>query len=257
MDQSNPKNYIESERDYFLRSHDYFYGSSGSFTEKVHAFPRFISRQAMSYFLARNEAYQKILNVHGNILDFGVYRGGSLFTWMHLSSIYEPYNHIRKIIGFDSFQGFSELGKEDFGADGGELALKVQGGMAYEGAHELREGIKLLDLNRPLGHVSKGSIVEGLLPYSCQKYLETHPENIVAMANFGLGLYEPTLKILQLIQPRLVRGSVLIFEDLNQATWPGETRALFEVFDSKKISISRVPYCPHISWVQIEEVASL
>ncbi len=255
MDQSNPKNYLEAEIEYFARIEDYFSRSGGSFTEKAHAFPRFMPRQSLSYFLARNEAYQKILGVHGSILDFGVYRGGSLFTWMQLCSIYEPYNHIRKIIGFDSFQGFSELVKEDFGAEGSDLALKMQGGMAFEGAPELREGIELIDLNRPLGHVSKGRIIDGLLPHSCQQYLEFHPETIVAMANFGLGLYEPTLKLLQLIRPRLVRGSVLMFEDLNQATWPGETRALFEVFDPNEISISRVPYCPHISWVQIHSGA--
>ncbi len=252
MDQSNPKNYLQSEHDYFLRCHDYFERSSGSFTEKAQAFSRFIPRQAISYFLARNEAYQKILKLHGSILDFGVFRGASFFSWIHLSSIYEPYNHTRKIIGFDSFQGFSEIGKEDCGIEGGDLALKVQGGMAYDGAEELREGISLSDLNRPLGHITKGLIVEGELPSSCKEYFELHPETIVAMANFGLGLYEPTLKILQLIKPRLVRGSLLVFEDLNQATWPGETQALFEVFGSSEINISRLPYCPHISWVQID-----
>lgn len=253
MDQSNPKNYLEAEHKYFARIEEYFFRSSGSFAEKTHAFPRFMPRQALSYFLARNEAFQKILGVHGSILDFGVYRGGSLFTWMHLSSMYEPYNHIRKIIGFDSFQGFSSLGKEDIGSEGADLSIKVQGGMAYDGAQELRDGITQMDLNRPLGHVAKGHIIEGQLPQSCEKYLESHPETIVAMANFGLGLYEPTLRLLKLIHPRLVRGSLLVFEDLNQATWPGETQALFEVFDPHKISISRVPYCPHVSWVQILE----
>jgi len=166
VDQSNSKNYLKSERDYFLRCQDYFLDSSGSFTEKSHAFSWFIPRQSIICFLARNEAYQKILDVHGSNLDFGVYRGASLFTWLHLSSIYEPYNHMRKVIGFDSFQGFSELGVEDFGTEGSDLALKHQGGIAYEGAEELREGIDLLDLNRPLGHVSKG-LVWSAVAFSC------------------------------------------------------------------------------------------
>ena len=252
MEQSNPKNYQESERKYFLSAQDYFLKSSGSFNEKSYAFPRFVPRQSISYFLARNEAYQKILEVHGSILDFGVHRGGSFFTWMQLNSIYEPYNHNRKIIGFDSFQGFSELRDEDLGTEGDDLVIKTKGGMVYEnGAQELRDGIDLIDLNRPLGHVFKGTIIEGHLPDSCNQYLESHQQTIVAMANFGLGLYEPTLGILQAIKPRLIRGSILVFEDLNQATWPGETCALFEVFDPQSIKISRSPYCPQISWVTI------
>lgn len=251
MDQSNPKNYVQMEREYFARIEEYFERSSGSYSEKAYAFSRFLPRQAISYFLARNEIYQQIVEVHGSILDFGIYRGGSFFTWQQLNAIYEPYNHIRKVIGFDSFQGFSEIGANDHGAEGADLQLKTQGGMAYDGAHELEEGIELFDLNRPLGHVRKGVIFEGALPASCKDYLDAHQETIVALANFGLGLYEPTVELLRLIRPRLVRGSVLVFEDLNQATWPGETRALLEVFEPSQISIKRVPYCPHISWVQI------
>ena len=251
MDQSNPKNYLDTEREYFSRINDYFNRSSGGFSEKAYAFPRFVPRQALSYFLARNEIYRQILDVHGSILDFGVYRGGSFFTWQQLSALYEPYNHIRKVIGFDSFGGFSTVGEFDVGADGKDLALKRQGGMAYDGLGELREGIELVDMNRPLGHVPKGILVEGELPGSCAGYLEEHQETVVALANFGLGLYEPTVNLLRTIRPRLVKGSILVFEDLNQATWPGETRALREVFAPGEITLKRTPYCTHLSWASV------
>jgi hypothetical protein len=123
--------------------------------------------------------------------------------------------------------------------------------MAYDGEDELREGIELLDMNRPLGHVEKGILVNGELPDSCARYLDEHQETVVALANFGLGLYEPTVNLLRLIRPRLIKGSVLVFEDLNQATWPGETKALREVFSAGEISLHRIPHCPHISWARI------
>jgi hypothetical protein len=123
--------------------------------------------------------------------------------------------------------------------------------MAYDGAGEIQKGIDLLDLNRPLGHVKKGRIVEGKLPASCASYIADHPETIVALANFGLGLYEPTVELLKLIKPYLIKGSIVVFEELNQATWPGETKALMEVFAAEEISLRRVPYCPHISWFKV------
>lgn len=252
MDQSNPKNYVEAEEAFFERIEEYFNESSGGYTEKTYAFARFTPRQAISYFLARNEIFKEIVPVHGSILDFGLYRGASFFTWQQLSAIYEPYNHIRKIIGFDSFQGFSALGDNDKGAEGHDLKLKAEGGMAYDGAEEIQKGIDLFDLNRPLGHVNKGKLISGELPDVCQTYLNEHQESIVALANFGLGLYEPTVALLQLIKPRLVKGSIIVFEDLNQPTWPGETKALFEVFEPGEISLKRTPVCPHISWMRIE-----
>jgi len=252
MDQSNPRNYLQSEKVYFDKIGNYFDESSGSYTEKAHAFSRFIPRQAASYFLARNEIYQNILSVHGSILDFGIYRGSSFFTWQQLSSIHEPYNHIRKVVGFDSFQGFSDLDANDKGTEGHDLKLKAEGGMAYEGAEEIQKGIDLINLNRPLGHIKKGQIVKGELPSACKEYLNEHQETIVALANFGLGGYRVTLDLLKLLKPTLVKGSVIVFEDLNQATWPGETKAFFEIFDSNNISLKRTNYCPHISWITIE-----
>jgi hypothetical protein len=253
MDKSNPKNYLKAEHEYFERIEGYFESTSGSFSEKAYAFPGFVPRQALSYFLAPEMAYREVLNVHGSILDFGVYRGGSFFTWQHLSALHEPYNHNRKVIGFDSFAGFSALGEFDVGADGRDLQLKKAGGMAYDGADELREGIQLFDMNRPLGLVAKGVLVDGELPGSCARYLDEHQEAVVALANFGLGLFEPTVELLRLIRPRLVKGSVSVFEDLNQATWPGETKALREVFSASEVSLYRIPYCLHISWARLGE----
>ena len=117
------------------------------------------------------------------------------------------------------------------------------------GNQELLDGIKLLDLNRPLGHVKNTTIVTGDVSESFEKYLSLHSETIVALANFGLGLYEPTLRLLSLIKPYLQKGSVLVFEDLNQANWPGETKALYEVFNPLEISLHRFEYCPHISFM--------
>lgn len=252
MDQSNQKNYLESELAYFAEVEGYFSDASGSFTEKMHAFARFVPRQALSYFLARNEIFKQVVPLHGSIFDFGIYRGSSFFTWQQLSAIYEPYNHLRKIVGFDSFEGFSALGQSDHGQEGEDLALKRQGGMKFEeGRAELERGVELCDMNRPLGHVRKASIVVGDLPEVFTRYLDEHQETVVAMANFGLGLYEPTAKLLALLRPRLQAGSILVLEDLNQATWPGETKALFDVFRPEEISLTRLPYCPHISYLRI------
>jgi len=252
MDQSNQDNYVQSERSYFSSIEEYFNDSSSSYTEKMHAFPRFVPRQSISYLLARNEIFKEVVPLHGSIFDFGTYRGSSFFTWLQLSSIYEPYNHLRKIVGFDSFQGFSALGENDHSAEGKDFKLKRQGEMVFHGGEEeLQRGIALLDLNRPLGHVSKGQVVKGDLSDSFAAYLQEHQETIIAMANFGLGLYSPTKEILSLMKPRLQNGSILVFEDLNQAMWPGESKALFDVFGADEISLQRFPYCPHLSWMRV------
>lgn len=51
------------------------------------------------------------LNIKGSIIECGVHQAGGVFTWAKLSSIYEPYNYHRKIIGFDTFKGFPSVKK--------------------------------------------------------------------------------------------------------------------------------------------------
>jgi len=251
MDQSNINNYIENEVDFYKRIETYFNKSTGTFTEKLHAFPRFVPRQSISYFLARNEIFKSIINTQGSVLDFGIYRASSFFTWVQLSSIYEPYNHLRKIIGFDSFNGFSRIGEEDF--SNADINLKRENGMMFpDGQIEIEENIRLIDKNRPLGHINKSKLIIGDINNTAQQYFDSHPETIVALANIGLGLYNPTTSVLEAIKGRLHKGSVLVFEDLNQENWPGETRALFNIFELNKFRLHRVPYCPHISWMTLE-----
>lgn len=251
MEQSNSNNYREDEKKYFSDIENYFQKSSGSFSEKMHAFCRYIPRQSLGHFLARHEIFKEILDIHGSVCDFGVYRGSSFFAWQQLSAIYEPYNHTRKIIGFDSFEGFSDIGEFDENRSDETIELKKPGGMAFSGEDEIRNGIDLMDLNRPLGHMPKGSIVTGALPDSFDSYLDEHPETVISLANFGLGLYGPTVELMRKIKPRLTQGSIVVLEEINQAMWPGETKALAEVFGLNNLSLNRVAFCPQISWFKL------
>ena len=237
MDQSNSNNYRDGEKEYFADIESYFKESSGGYSEIMHSFCRYIPRQYLGYFLAGNKIFKEIIDVHGSICDFGVYRGSSFFAWLQLSSIYEPYNHNRKVIGFDSFDGFSDIGEFDENPSEETVALKTRGGMAFSVEDEICRGVDLMDLNRPLGHMTKGSIVTGTLPESFDTYLADHPETTLSLANLGLGLYGPTVELMKQIKPRLTKGIIVVLEEVNQAMWPVETKALNEVFSLNNIAL--------------------
>ena len=72
---------------------------------KLDNFTKYCQESTLSRFILRYEVYKKQLNIPGVILDFGVGRGASLFTWAKLSEIFEPINYTREIFGFDTFEG--------------------------------------------------------------------------------------------------------------------------------------------------------
>lgn len=60
-----------------------------------------------------NELYELVFNIPGVILEFGCWWGQNLCVFENLRAIHEPFNQNRRIIGFDTFEGYSELSKVD------------------------------------------------------------------------------------------------------------------------------------------------
>src|SRR2546423_6607232 len=95
----------QSPGDYAYREalEQFIHESSGTLTEKMENFARYVPRQHLSRFITRYEIFKQVLNVQGSIVECGVFMGGGLMTFANLSTILEPYNFQRRIIGFDSF----------------------------------------------------------------------------------------------------------------------------------------------------------
>ena len=64
-----------------------------------------LSAHALSKLFARYEIFKMVLNLPGDIVDCGVYRGASLFSWGNLIEIFAPHSQ-KVVIGFDTFSGF-------------------------------------------------------------------------------------------------------------------------------------------------------
>ena len=66
----------------------------------------FFTSKNLSRILFFYEIYKKIVYSHGIIVEFGVRWGQTLSLMSALRGIFEPFNRHRKIVGFDTFEGF-------------------------------------------------------------------------------------------------------------------------------------------------------
>jgi hypothetical protein len=63
-------------------------------------------------------------------------------------------------------------------------------------------------------------------------------------------LYEPTKIALEYFIPRMSKGSILAFDEINEKEWPGETRAMVETFGNlNKLEIKKFHFDSNISFV--------
>ncbi len=209
-------------------------------------FSVFTKRQVISRILYQDFLYRKIVDVPGVILEFGVHWGATIATLINLRGIHEPYNHSRYIYGFDTFSGFPNVSDADGGfPKNGDYSTSV----GYE--EELTEILTIHESFAPIDQIKKFDLIKGDVTETLPTFLEANPHIIIAMAVFDMDIYSPTKSALALILPRLTKGSLLVFDELNCRHFPGETQAVREVLGLNELRLQRVPHQPYCAFAVI------
>jgi len=240
----------ERERDYWERLEAVFNGSPLSSLEKLMNFPLYVPRQSMTNFIIKYEIFKRIVNVHGSVMECGTLFGGGLMTFAQLSAIFEPVNHQRRIVGFDTFAGFPSISDKD---QGDELSRNAhEGGLAVDSYDEILRCIDLYDSNRNVGHVPKVELVRGDATKTIPAFVASNPQLLVSLLYLDFDVYEPTAVALKEFVPRMPKGAVIAFDELNLKEWPGETVAMLEALDVRDLRIERFAFGSTISFVQLD-----
>ena len=209
----------------------------------------FLDSKNLSRLLFLDYIYKFILPVQGVVIDFGTRWGQNLSIFESLRGIYEPFNRHRKLIGFDTFTGFPSLTNKD-----GCSSLMQVGQLTTTGDYSeyLLQLLSCKEQLNPLAHIKKFNIRVGDANVEIYKYLEEYPATIVALAYFDFDIYEPTKECLLAIKDRLTKGSMVVFDELNDEDSPGETIALMETFGLNNISLKRHQFTSRVSYFIME-----
>ena len=214
---------------------------------KLECFPKYVRRQQLKRFLAMYELFKLALPVKGSVVECGVFRGFGLMAWAKLSAILEPENLTRRIYGFDTFDGFPSLTDKD-------QNLHTQthvGDLRASSYEELLQLIALHDQDRFLGHIPKVSLVKGDIAVTAPRFIEENPHLLVSLLFIDCDLYEPTKAALRHFLPRMPKGAVLAFDELDNPQWPGETLAMLEEAVARPLALRRLEWDPYISYAQL------
>jgi hypothetical protein len=210
----------------------------------------FLNRQTLSRMLFMHHLYQQILPVHGVVMEFGVRWGQNLALFSSFRGIYEPFNYTRKIIGFDTFEGFPHVHAKD-----GKAEFIKQGayGVGKDYEDYLTAVLEYHEHESPIPHIRKFELVKGDAVVEVKHYLERNPETVVALAFFDLDLFEPTLHCLEAIREHVCKGAILGFDEINSHSFPGETLAVKQALGIPQCRLQRVPWNPNTSYLVVGE----
>jgi hypothetical protein len=207
----------------------------------------FLTPQNLSRILFFDFLYKQILDVQGVVMEFGCRWGQSLSLFTALRGIYEPFNRLRTVVGFDTFSGFAEVTDED-GAQMKQGAYATSAGYA----DYLEQLLAFQEQESPMSHLRKFEVVRGDVIETLPPYLERNPHTVIALAYFDLDLYKPTKFVLEQIRDRITRGTVLGFDEACDASTPGETLALMKVLGLRNVALKRFPHNARTSYLVVE-----
>lgn len=200
-----------------------------TFEERQQNFPAYTSRMLITRFLAYYELFKLIQYKPGWIVECGIYRGFSYFSLAKFLEIFCMGDKTRKILGFDSFEGFSELAPEDGGEK--KSATRMKGGTnPSDFEKDFFELLKLNNLDAFAPWANRMHVVKGDARFTIPQYANENPGLRISLLHIDIDIYEPVSVALENLYPLVVAGGVVVLDEYAHQDWPGESVALEEYF---------------------------
>lgn len=189
----------------------------------------------LSKMLARVELFKKIIDVPGDIVECGVFKGTGMLLWLKLIKIYCP-NTIKKVVGFDMFN------KE-------ELLNNLNGGdrenMKHLFEYARNNNLTVNTLEKMLEcfkfNKNKYDIVDGDISKTIYEYIKDKPGFRISLINLDLDIEEPTYEVLNAIWDRIPKGGIIIFDEYSIDRW-SESNGVDKFIKDKNVQLKCLSY---------------
>lgn len=164
---------------------------------------------------------KSVAHLPGDVAECGVYQGSTLIP----TGLFLYQNKISKtLFGCDSFEGFNEDVLAEISLGGADDPQKKLGGFGDTSYSVLKKKLQRLGLNEQVQLV-KGYFEKSLPELSDRRFSFVH---------LDCDLYDSYKTCLEFFYPRLEQGGIILFDEYNDAAWPGCNKAVDEFLAEKQ-----------------------
>jgi O-methyltransferase len=178
--------------------------------------------------------YVDLAEVKGDYVEFGMWKGGSMIAAYHLSGRFPGLQDMR-FYGFDSFQGIPSVAVNQSENEA------FPPGMFRASLAEVQRNLRdaKVDLERV-------TLIEGWYADTLNEQTrERLPLKAAAIVNVDCDVYESAVSVLNFVEPYLVDGSILFFDDwycFRNNDQFGQQKAFREWRERNRQLIKATPY---------------
>jgi len=206
----------------------------------------FFTRIQTTAMLSRIKLFELIREMPGSIVECGVYRGNSLMLLQQLSLTLEPYAINRTIYGFDTFEGFRSIDSRN---DPKDITEEM---FSDTNDELLRQIIELQDVVRPVNRIPKTHLVKGDIARTVPEFVRDNPGLCISLLILDTDLYDSTKVALMNFLPHMHKGAIVLLDEVCYSKFIGETIALKEVCDLRKVRLKKFPFDSTCGYFEVE-----
>jgi hypothetical protein len=173
-------------------------------------------RNVFNKLMSRKHFYDLTKNLHGDIVECGVFKGSGLLSWLKIVDMYEP-NSLKKVIGFDFFgSDFVNALEDDI--DRETMMQVFTRDNNLQDSEISIEGIKAKIENAGFSS-NKYELVQGDVSITTEQYLKERPGLRISILYLDMDLDKPTYDALNNLWDRIVPGGVVVFDEYAYHSW--------------------------------------
>jgi len=165
-----------------------------------------------SKILSRYELFRRVIEIPGDIVECGVFKGAGVLFWAKLIQIFNPLS-ARRVVGFDTFGEFPAASDAD---------RRFAEEMCAEAAYEGTDPKTLMEAARACGVGHRVELVAGDAAATIPAYAAATAGFRIALLNLDFDTAAPTHVALDALYDRVVPGGVVVCDEYGL---PGCTEA--------------------------------
>lgn len=187
--------------------------------------------------LCQFELFKKTVNLRGDIIECGVFKGSSLIRLLTFRDLLTK-NNKKKVLGFDSFGKFpSPTIKED---------------KKFAKSHDKTSGygIKKKNLENALRkkNFKNFKLIKGDVHKTIPEYLKKNKKLKISFLHLDMDVFEPTKFVLNSLYKKIVKNGVILIDDYKFVK--GATKATKEFLkEHKTLKIEKFKFNNRLSFI--------
>lgn len=171
--------------------------------------------KVLGKLVARTNLFNKIIDVPGDIIECGVFKGSGMFTWLKLKEILAP-NSFKKVIGFDFFDTEQLLATLS-GVDKERMAdLFTSRNFKLDTNYK-----KILEAMISDAGFGPGAfeLIQGDVSKTSYDMVAKRPGLKISLLYMDLDLEQPTYEALCAFWPRVSTGGIVVLDEYAHHQW--------------------------------------